>query len=43
VIAYAKARLAAYKVPKSVEFVDEIPRSVATKVNRGALIESRGG
>ena len=43
VIAYAKARLAAYKVPKSVEFVDEIPRSAATKVNRGALIASRGG
>jgi len=42
-IAYAKSRLAAYKVPKSVEFVDEIPRSAATKVNRGALIAARGG
>ena len=43
VIAYAKSRLAAYKVPKSVEFVDDIPRSAATKVNRGALIAARGG
>ncbi len=43
VIAYAKSRLAAYKVPKSVEFVDEIPRTAATKVNRSAMIEVRGG
>ncbi|XVQ11468.1 class I adenylate-forming enzyme family protein [Spirillospora sp. CA-255316] len=41
--AYAKARLAAYKVPKTIELVDAIPRSAATKVNRGRLIESRGG
>jgi len=43
VIAYAKTRLAAYKVPKTVEFVDEIPRTAATKVNRSAMVESRGG
>jgi bile acid-coenzyme A ligase len=43
VIAYAKGRLAAYKVPKTVEFVDAIPRSAATKVNRGAMVEARGG
>ena len=43
VIAYAKARLAAYKVPKTVELVDAIPRSAATKVNRGRLVEARGG
>jgi bile acid-coenzyme A ligase len=43
VIKYAKSRLAAYKVPKTVEFVDEIPRSEATKVNRGALRAARGG
>ncbi len=43
VIAYAKARLAAYKVPKTVEFVDEIPRTAATKVNRSAMIAERGG
>jgi bile acid-coenzyme A ligase len=43
VIAYAKARLAAYKVPKTVEIVDAMPRSAATKVNRGRLVEARGG
>jgi bile acid-coenzyme A ligase len=43
VIAFAKSRLAAYKAPKSVELVDRIPRSEATKVNRGALIDERGG
>jgi bile acid-coenzyme A ligase len=41
--AYAKSRLAAYKIPKSVEIVDAIPRSAATKVNRGRLVEERGG
>jgi len=40
---YAKTRLHPYKVPKSIEIVDEIPRSAATKVNRGALLEARGG
>ena len=40
---YAKDRLAAYKAPKSIEIVDAIPRSAATKVNRGALVEARGG
>jgi bile acid-coenzyme A ligase len=43
VIAYAKDRVAPYKVPKTVEIVDRIPRSEATKVNRAALIEARGG
>lgn len=43
VIAYAKDRLAAYKVPKTVELVAEMPRSAATKVNRGRLVEERGG
>jgi bile acid-coenzyme A ligase len=43
VIAYAKSRLAAYKVPKTIEFIDAIPRSAATKVNRGRLVEARGG
>ena len=43
VIAYAKSRLAAYKVPKTVELVDTMPRSAATKVNRGRLVEERGG
>jgi bile acid-coenzyme A ligase len=43
VVAYAKSRLAPYKVPKTVELVESIPRSEATKVSRGALIEARGG
>ena len=41
VIRFAKGRLAAYKVPKSVELVDEIPRSAATKVSRSALVAER--
>ncbi|WP_407666516.1 class I adenylate-forming enzyme family protein [Mycobacterium pinniadriaticum] len=40
---YAKSRMLAYKVPKSVELIDAIPRSAATKVNRRRLIEERGG
>jgi len=40
---YAKSRLHAFKVPKTIEIVDGIPRSSATKVNRGALIDARGG
>ena len=30
-----------YKVPKTVEFVDEIPRTAATKVNRSAMVRER--
>ncbi|KPM52268.1 feruloyl-CoA synthetase [Frankia sp. CcI49] len=41
IVGYAKSRLAPYKVPKTVEFVDAIPRSAATKVNRGALVAAR--
>lgn len=43
VIQYAKSRLAAYKVPKTVEFVEQLPRTAATKINRSAMIEARGG
>jgi bile acid-coenzyme A ligase len=42
VIAFAKSRLTSYKAPKTVEFVDEIPRTAATKVNRSAMAEARG-
>jgi bile acid-coenzyme A ligase len=42
-ISYAKSRLAPYKVPKTIEIVSAIPRSEATKVNRGALVAARGG
>lgn len=40
---YLKNRLLPYKVPKSLEIVDAIPRSEATKVNRGRLVDERGG
>jgi bile acid-coenzyme A ligase len=43
VIAFARERLASYKVPKSVEFVESIPRSEAMKFNRAALVEERDG
>jgi len=43
VIEYTKSRLAPYKAPKTVEFVDAIPRTAATKVNRSAMITARGG
>jgi bile acid-coenzyme A ligase len=38
---FARSRLARYKVPKTVEFIDQMPRSAATKVNRALLIEER--
>jgi bile acid-coenzyme A ligase len=41
IIEFAKTKLAGYKVPKTVEFVDEIPRTAATKVNRAAMIAAR--
>lgn len=43
VIQFARDRLAGYKVPKSVEFVAEIPRTAATKLNRSAMIRAREG
>jgi bile acid-coenzyme A ligase len=43
VIAFAKDRLAPYKVPKSVEFVPSIPRTEAMKFNRSALVAERQG
>lgn len=41
IISHARARMAPYKAPKTVEFVDLIPRSEATKVNRAKLIQER--
>jgi bile acid-coenzyme A ligase len=40
---YVKSRLLPYKVPKSIEVIDAIPRSEAMKVNRGRLLAERGG
>jgi bile acid-coenzyme A ligase len=42
VITFARDRLAPYKVPKTVEFVDIIPRSEAMKLNRAQLTAERG-
>jgi len=39
--AFCKNRLAAYKVPKSFELVDRLPRSDAGKLNRGLLARQR--
>jgi bile acid-coenzyme A ligase len=43
VISFAKARLAPYKVPKTVEFIELIPRSDAMKLSRGAFVAEREG
>ncbi len=43
VMAFARDRLASYKVPKSVEFVEHIARSDAMKLSRAALVEEREG
>jgi bile acid-coenzyme A ligase len=39
--AFVRARIAAYKVPKSYEIVDRIPRTEAGKVNRTGLAAER--
>jgi bile acid-coenzyme A ligase len=41
IIAFAKDRLAAYKVPKTVELIAAIPRNDSMKINRAALTEER--
>ena len=43
IIAFARERLSPYKVPKTVEFLDALPRSDAMKLNRGALVLERDG
>ena len=40
---FAKARLAPYKAPKTVEFVHSLPRSDAMKLSRAALVAERDG
>jgi bile acid-coenzyme A ligase len=39
--AYARGRLAPYKVPKTFEFIDKLPRNEAGKIRRTALVEER--
>jgi len=43
IIAHARERLSPYKLPKTVEFVDRLPRTEATKINRRTLVDERGG
>jgi bile acid-coenzyme A ligase len=40
-LAHCRARLVAYKVPRSFERVDSLPRSEAGKLNRQALVDAR--
>jgi bile acid-coenzyme A ligase len=42
-VAHCRTRLAAYKVPKSWEMIDEMPRNTAGKVRRSALAAERRG
>ncbi len=37
ILAFAKSRLAGYKAPKTLEFVSELPRSPAGKIQRGKV------
>ena len=41
-IAFCQSRLARYKIPKSVIFVDSLPRTAAGKVLKRELQESYG-
>jgi len=40
-VAHCRQRLAAYKVPKSIEVVEALPRNEVGKVNRGDLVAAR--
>ncbi len=42
IVARLKQRLAGYKVPKQVHFVDELPRNVMGKVQKNILRERYG-
>jgi long-chain acyl-CoA synthetase len=39
IIAHARARIAGYKLPKSVDFVDALPRNPSGKILRRVLRE----
>jgi len=41
--AFARSRLAPYKVPKTVELIELIPRSDAMKLSRSAFVAEREG
>lgn len=37
ILGFARARLAGFKIPRTLEFVDELPRSPAGKIQRGKV------
>jgi fatty-acyl-CoA synthase len=39
IIAYARDRIAHYKAPRSVDFIDELPRSATGKLVKRVLID----
>jgi benzoate-CoA ligase len=41
--AYVKERLAPYKYPRFIEFVDELPKTATGKIQRFRLRESEAG
>ena len=41
-VAFARERLAGYKLPRSIEYVDDLPRTPAGKVLKRALRERFG-
>jgi len=41
-MAYLRARLAGYKVPKSIVFVEELPKTGAGKIDKTALRQQYG-
>lgn len=41
--AHCRERLMAYKLPKSYEFIEQLPRTSAGKIRRSAMIEERAG
>jgi long-chain acyl-CoA synthetase len=43
IIAWAKERMAAYKYPRSVELVDELPKTTTGKILRRELRDQPGG
>ena len=40
-IAFSKERLASYKAPKTVEFIETMPRTDSMKINRSKLVDER--
>jgi len=37
ILAFARQRLAGFKIPRTIDFVEELPRSPAGKIQRGKV------